>query len=139
MHRVFSSMALAAILLSGCVTASHQNLPVRSATVIETQQSLRKVFQSSMGGAAVGAAAGGVVGNQIGKGNGRKAATVLGVLGGAAVGAGVGGSERMVPYTIVSFRDNQTGELYEANLDGQWRPGMGIRYSITQDGKLVLR
>ena len=63
----------------------------------------------------------------------------LGVLGGAVVGAGAAGTEKMVPYTLVSFRDNQTGQMYEAAIDGPWRPGMAIRYSITEDGKLVLR
>lgn len=129
---------LLAAFLAGCASP-YQNLPVRTGTVTETQQSLRKVFQPSAGGAAAGAAAGGVVGHQIGKGNGRKVATALGVLGGAAVGAAAAGTEKMVPYSIVSFRDNETGQMYEAAIDGPWRPGMAIRYSLTEDGKLVLR
>ena len=63
----------------------------------------------------------------------------LGVLGGAAVGAAAAGTEKMVPYSIVSFRDNETGQMFEAAIDGPWRPGMAIRYSLTEDGKLVLR
>lgn len=74
-----------------------------------------------------------------GKGSGRKVATALGVLGGAAVGAAAAGTEKMVPYSIVSFRDNETGQMFEAAIDGPWRPGMAIRYSLTEDGKLVLR
>lgn len=132
-----SAMLLAAFL-AGCASP-YQSLPVRTGVVTETQQSLRKVFQPSAGGAAAGAAVGGIVGNQIGKGNGRKVATALGVLGGAVVGAGAAGTEKMVPYTLVSFRDNETGKMYEAAIDGPWRPGMAIRYSITEDGKLVLR
>lgn len=136
--RSFTSAMLLAVFLAGCAT-SYQHLPVRTGTVTETQQSLRKVFQPSAGGAAAGAAVGGVVGHQIGKGSGRKIATVLGVLGGAAVGSAAAGSEKMVPYSIVSFRDNETGQMYEAAIDGPWRPGMAIRYSLTEDGKLVLR
>ena len=113
-------------------------------TALEPEDAEREAHSALMGGgmmagAAAGAAVGGVVGHQIGKGNGRKVATALGVLGGAVVGAGAAGTEKMVPYTLVSFRDNQTGQMYEAAIDGPWRPGMAIRYSITEDGKLVLR
>lgn len=130
--------ALSAAWLVGCVSP-YQNLPVRTGTVIETQQSLRQEFQPSAGGAAAGAAVGGVAGHQIGKGNGRKVATVVGVLGGAAVGGTVAGTTKMVPYSIVAFRDNETGQMYEVAMDGPWRPGMVIRYSLTGEGKLVLR
>lgn len=137
--RSSAAILLLAAFVSGCATTNYQNLPIRAATVVDSQQSLRKVFTPSAGGAAAGALAGGVVGNQIGKGSGRKVATALGVIGGAAVGGTVAGTEKMVPYSIVYFRDNQSGEVYSANLDGQWQPGMGIRYSITEEGKLVLR
>ena len=136
--RTYTATLLLAAFMVGCATP-YQSLPVRTGTVTETQQSLRKVFQPSAGGAAAGAAVGGVVGNQIGKGSGRKVATALGVLGGAAVGAAAAGTEKMVPYSIVSFRDNETGQMFEAAIDGPWRPGMAIRYSLTEDGKLVLR
>ena len=136
--RTCTATLLLAAFMVGCATP-YQSLPVRTGTVTETQQSLRKVFQPSAGGAAAGAAVGGVVGNQIGKGSGRKVATALGVLGGAAVGAAAAGTEKMVPYSIVSFRDNETGQMFEAAIDGPWRPGMAIRYSLTEDGKLVLR
>ena len=92
--RACASTLLLAAFLAGCASP-YQNLPVRTGTVTETQQSLRKVFQPSAGGAAAGAAVGGVVGNQIGKGNGRKVATALGVLGGAVVGAGAAGHPPM--------------------------------------------
>ena len=136
--RACASTLLLPALLAGCASP-YQNLPVRTGTVTETQQSLRKAFQPSAAGAAAGAAVGGVVGNRIGKGSGRRVATALGVLGGAAVGAAAAGTEKMVPYSIVSFRDNETGQMFEAAIDGPWRPGMAIRYSLTEDGKLVLR
>lgn len=136
--RCIAPMLALIALLAGCASP-YQNLPVRTGTVTETQQSLRKVFQPSAGGAAAGAAVGGIAGNRIGKGNGRKLATVLGVVAGAAVGSAAAGTEKMVPYSIVSFRDNATGQMYEAAIDGQWYPGMAIRYSLTEEGKLVLR
>lgn len=129
---------LMAMILTGCAT-SYDNLPLRTGTVLDTQQSMRKVFQPSAAGAAAGAAAGGVIGNQIGKGSGRKIATALGVLGGAAMGGTMAGTEKMVPYSIVTWRDNETGKIYEAAIDGPWRPGMVLRYSLTETGKLVLR
>lgn len=138
MLRFIATLVSLIFVLAGCASR-YQNLPVRTGTVTETQQSLRKVFQPSAGGAAAGAAVGGIAGNQIGKGNGRKLATVLGVVAGAAVGGAAAGTEKMVPYSIVSFRDNITGQMYEAAIDGQWYPGMAIRYSLTDEGKLVLR
>ena len=66
--RTCTATLLLAAFMVGCATP-YQSLPVRTGTVTETQQSLRKVFQPSAGGAAAGAAVGGVVGHQIGKGN----------------------------------------------------------------------
>lgn len=139
MIRVMFPLVLAAALLTGCATNPHQSLPVRLGTVIETQQGLRPEFQPSTGGAVVGGVAGGLIGSQIGKGSGKKWATAIGVVGGAAVGAGAAGSTKMVSFVNVTFRDNVDGTLYDADLSGPWRPGMAIRYSLTPDGKLVLR
>lgn len=139
MNRFLMPLVLAASVLAGCATNPHATLPVRMATVIETQQGLRPEYQPSTGGAVAGAVIGGGVGSQIGKGNGRKLATALGVIGGAAVGASAGASTKMVPFTNVTFRDNHNGQIYDADLSGPWRPGMALRYSITEDGKLVLR
>lgn len=132
-------LVLAAAILAGCATNPHQSLPVRMGTVIETQEGLRPEFQPSTGGAVAGGVLGGVAGSHIGKGNGRKLATVIGVVGGAAVGAGAGGSTKMVRFVNVTFRDNASGQIFDADLSGPWRPGMAIRYSLTEDGKLVLR
>ena len=52
--RACASTLLLAAFLAGCASP-YQNLPVRTGTVTETQQSLRKVFQPSAGGAALGA------------------------------------------------------------------------------------
>ena len=50
--------------------------------------------RNSGAGAVMGAIAGGAAGNAIGKGNGRVAATALGVIGGAVLGNQIEGSGR---------------------------------------------
>ena len=54
--RTCTATLLLAAFMVGCATP-YQSLPVRTGTVTETQQSLRKVFQPSAGGAAAGAGA----------------------------------------------------------------------------------
>lgn len=125
-------------MLSGCAM-QYRNLPVRQGTITDSRQSLRPVYKPSGTGAAVGAVAGGVVGSQVGRGNGKKLATVAGILGGAAVGAAAGGSEELVPYSQVAFRDDFSGEEFRGAIDGQWQVGMKIRFSVAEDGKVILR
>ena len=48
--RTCTATLLLAAFMVGCATP-YQSLPVRTGTVTETQQSLRKVFQPSAGGA----------------------------------------------------------------------------------------
>jgi len=138
MPRLFNALCLLLLaLVAGCATVN--DLPVRTGTITQSAPSQRKVFLPSATGAAVGAAAGGVAGNQIGKGNGRKAATVLGVLAGAAAGATAGGRTEMIPISMVTFRDDVTGEEFRGTLDGAWPPGMRLRFSVTADQKIVVR
>lgn len=133
------ALSLAALaLLSGCAL-QYRNLPVREGTITDSRQSLRAVYKPSVGGAVAGAAVGGVVGSQVGKGNGKRLATVVGVLGGAAAGAAAGGSEEMVPYSQVAFRDDYTGEEFRGAIDGQWQVGMRIRFSVAEDGRVIIR
>ena len=133
-------LLLSAVLLcvlAACATHTQQ-LPLRTATVIEARQSMRAVTTPSLGGAAVGAAVGGVAGNQIGKGSGRKVATVLGLAGGTAIGAAAGSRTSMVPTTWVVLRDDVTGEVLNTDLDGAWQVGMRVRFSISGE-KFVMR
>lgn len=136
-NRLLALVILASAFLAGCASP-YKDLPIRRGTVIEAQPSLRMVYHPNANGAAVGALLGGVVGHQIGNGSGRKIATTLGVLSGATVGAATGRRE-MVPFTMLRFRDDTSGEMYDAEIDGAWQPGMAIRYSLTADGMLVLR
>ncbi|MGP1629890.1 MAG: glycine zipper 2TM domain-containing protein [Giesbergeria sp.] len=56
--------------------------------------------RTSGGGAVLGAIAGGAAGNSIGKGNGRAAATALGVIGGAVLGNHIEGNGRPEYQTV---------------------------------------
>ena len=90
-------------------------------------------------GTVVGAALGGVVGHQFGGGSGKKVATALGILAGAAAGATAAGTEELVPYSQVAFRDDASGEVFRGALDGQWQVGMRVRFSVAPDGKIIIR
>lgn len=124
--------------LAACAPAPRETA-IRSATVTDVQQSIRKEFVPSGGGALLGLAAGGALGNKIGGGNGRKAAAVLGALAGASVGGAMGGEERLVRYSVVTIRDPQSGELLRVPVEGDWKRGMLLRYSVTEDGKFIQR
>ena len=54
--------------------------------VVESVQAVQRKGEGTGIGAVAGGVVGGVVGNQIGKGNGRKAMTVLGAIGGGVAG-----------------------------------------------------
>jgi uncharacterized protein YcfJ len=136
---VFVVAIISVMLIAGCASP-YKDLPVREGTITDSRQSLRAVFKPSVGGAAAGAAVGGVAANQlVGKGTGKKLATVLGTLGGAAAGAVAGGTQEMVPYSQVAFRDDATGEEFRGAVDGQWQVGMRVRFSVAPDGKIILR
>lgn len=135
-HAVIIGLIILAI--SGCATR-YADLPVREGTVKESQHSMQKVFTPSMGGAAAGAAIGGVAANRIGKGSGRKWATAAGILAGGAIGAKGAGEYKMVPYSLIVFQDNKSLDEHRAAVEGHWQPGMLIRYSVSEDGDLILR
>lgn len=128
----------ASLLISGCASP-YLNLPVREGTVVDARYSMRQEFRPSTGGALAGGALGGVAGRQIGKGSGRKVATALGILAGASLGATAGGSTQMVPISLLVVRDNFDGREFRISVDGQWRPGMVMRYSVAQDGQFIVR
>lgn len=91
------SIIVASALIAGCSTGgTYRGNPEQSYTVnynLGRVQSVNVIHiqqpgATSGGGAIIGGLGGGVIGNQFGKGNGRKAMTILG----AVVGAGVGNS-----------------------------------------------
>ncbi len=130
-------MVASLALASGC--ASLAELPVRTGTISSASASMRPVFKPGVGGAAAGAAIGGVAGHQVGKGRGKKVATVLGALAGATAGAAMTGTTEMVPTSMVALRDDATGEQFQGTLDGNWQPGMKLRFSVRKDQTIIMR
>lgn len=124
-------------ILTGCATNPVAQQPIRTATIVESQPSLRNSFTPSGGGALAGGVAGGVLGNQIGKGNGRKLATVLGAVAGATAGAVANGTTSTVPVSLIVIRDDESGAVFRGTFDGQWRVGARVRYTMN-DGHIVL-
>lgn len=137
MKKLFLSLTFATFL-AACA-GPYAELPIYTATVTDVQKSMRKEFRGDAGGALLGAAAGGALGNQFGKGKGNKAATAVGALLGASTGAAMAGTEYMVPYSVVTYRDPQSGQLRRSAVDGMWEKGMAIRYSVKRNGEILLR
>lgn len=133
----FSMLTASFLFLTGC--ALFPELPVRTGTIVDSAPSMREVFVPTATGAAVGGAAGGILGHQVGKGSGKTAATVAGALVGAATGAAVGGSKKLVPTSIVTIKDDSTGEVLKTALDGSWQPGMKIQFSIDDSRRFIMR
>jgi outer membrane lipoprotein SlyB len=70
--------------------------------VVESVQAVQRKGEGTGLGAVAGGVVGGVVGNQIGKGNGRKAMTVIGAIGGGVAGHEI--EKRARAETVYSVR-----------------------------------
>jgi outer membrane lipoprotein SlyB len=86
---------------------------------------------TSGGGAVAGGLVGGVVGNQFGRGNGRTAATVLGLVGGALLGNTIE-SNNNGPRTYESYRvsiqtDTGAYRAFDVGSPGDLRIGDRVR------------
>ncbi|WP_353230832.1 glycine zipper 2TM domain-containing protein [Pseudomonas qingdaonensis] len=122
-----------AVVLAGCVSAPKEPPLVLYGQVVSVQPHQVNEQKVNVTGALVGGVAGGVVGNQFGKGNGRKAMTVLGVVAGAAVGSHVGAGYEVKEVTDLEVRmaDNSTIAVTTGNVGF----AIGQRVKITQQGK----
>ena len=119
------------LAFSGCSTVdSRASLPIHYGAIVDAKMSYKQSTQSNSGNVLVGAGIGGVVGHQMGKGNGKKVMTGVGALLGAALASNSSEKAVMVPATVVMIKDDDTGTLYHIMLDGNWRTGMAIRYSL---------
>jgi uncharacterized protein YcfJ len=112
-------VALAALGLSGTAQAQEVGRVITSTPIIQQVAVPRQVCnteqvvtpgQKSGAGAAMGAIAGGAIGNSIGNGNGRAAATVLGLFGGAILGDHVEGN---APSEVRNVQNCTTQTVYE--------------------------
>lgn len=140
------ALIIAAICLAGCADLQQKqvDLPVRWGTIVEASPSYRAgVKEGSAGATLAGGAIGGALGHQVGKGNGKKVATGLGVILGAATANAASEKQIMVPTTAVVITDDASNEAYQVMLDGNWRRGMKVRFSVQQgengDYQVIIR
>jgi uncharacterized protein YcfJ len=110
---VFSTLAA----IAGLAAAQEQGRVISSTPIVQQVAVPQQVCgtetyatapQPTGGGAVLGALAGGAVGNTIGRGNGRAAATALGVVGGALIGNQVESNGARPQYQTVERCQNQT-------------------------------
>ncbi|WP_374553352.1 outer membrane lipoprotein [Aquitalea pelogenes] len=121
------------ILLSACATVKPEDKNVFYGKVVSVRPFLAQETQPNGVGALVGATAGGVIGHQFGKGDGKTAMTVLGVLGGAVAGSQYNKQVINVPMTelVVQMPD---GSTFNVNVkDSGFQVGQQVM--ITQNGK----
>lgn len=123
MKKLFASIMVMASLV-GCATVP--STPPKQGMVVGIQNTTMAVNDPNLAGAAIGGIAGGVVGNQFGKGNGKKAMTILGALGGAAVGSQVN-AQKLVPGYRITLRAND-GEVVNFNSQQYIPVGQIIYY-----------
>lgn len=121
-------------VLSGCSTMGtpsySQNGRISSIRIFEVEEKV-----PSLGGAALGGTAGGIVGHQFGKGNGKTAMTVLGVLVGAGVGANAGSSIQLVQKAdVIVHLDDGNVERLVVEPRGLF---VGKRVNISKYGDTV--
>ena len=124
--------------MSGCTTQTNlvKPDPIYWGTVVEASPAYKRVTTSSTRPSAVGAVGGGIAGHQFGKGDGKKVMTGLGILvGGTALSTDKINS-RLVPATAVIIRDDKSRDTYKVMLEGKWREGMKLQYSLypSRDG-----
>ena len=151
---VLSALALA----SGASFAQEVARVISTTPVVQQVAVPRKVCtneqvavqgQKSGAGAVMGAIAGGAAGNAVGQGNGKAAATVLGLLGGAILGDHIEGSpqasvENVQRCSTQTFMENRTlgynvvyeyaGRQYSAQFPQD--PGPTVQLQIAAVGSV---
>lgn len=90
--------------------------------------------RSGTGGAIAGAVVGGVIGNQVGGGDGKKLATVAGVVGGAYAGKKIAENSDKTKYRVVVRMEDGRLETVTQNSVKNLRVGTSVRI---RDGKAV--
>lgn len=129
MRKLITLMA-ATIAMAGCAT---QQIPVRQATVIQSQLTSITKIKPTLLGAVAGGAAGYAIGKQIGKGDGNKVAKVTGAILGTTVGATALGDKVNVPASVIVMRDSSTGEQLSAVFEGDHPVGSTVNFYILND------
>lgn len=137
--KLFSSVVLSAILVGCGTNGTYRNMPEQAYTVnynLGRVQSVNVIYMSqpgatSGGGAVIGGLGGGVIGNQFGKGNGRKAMTILGAVVGAGVGNSIESSNNsfQVPYyeLFITLHNGQNMRILEQASGTNYYPGQYVK------------
>ena len=95
-----------------------------------------KERRSGTGGAIVGGLVGGLVGNQIGSGDGKKVATVAGVVGGAYAGKKIAENNDRTDYQITVKMDSGSTRVIDQGSIGRIQVGSRVK---VKNNKVSLR
>ena len=141
--KIFKAAALCSItslvLMTACTTYEPRNQSVRTSSSDNRQESrmgnvtnietYATSSRTSGGGALLGAIVGGALGNQVGKGDGRKAATVVGAVAGGVAGNQIEKrNKRDDEFYRVSIRfDNGSSAQYDYNDINDLRVGDRVK------------
>ena len=141
-----------AALGSGLCAAQEVGRVISSTPVVQqvavprqicSNESVSVPAQKSGAGVALGALAGGALGNAVGQGNGRAAATMLGIFGGAVLGDRIEGQgsqvqnvQRCTTQTVVENRVANYSVVYEYagrqyTVQMPYDPGPSVRLQVT--------
>ena len=121
----------AAILAAGTMLAAPAFDLCDNCGTVTNVKTVKKEGEASGGGAVIGGVLGGVLGHQVGSGNGRTAATALGVVGGALLGNSIeaqnNGPRVYESYRVSIQTDNGAFRAYDVPSPGDLRIGDRVR------------
>jgi outer membrane lipoprotein SlyB len=98
--------------------------------VVTSISAVKKEGAGTGVGAVIGGLVGGLAGNQVGGGDGKKIATVAGVIGGAVVGNKIEGNRNDDSYYVITV-DMDDGGQRTATVDNAAALGIGIGSPVT--------
>ncbi len=130
MNKLIAIILLALAIVATPMLASADCFDCGRITSIEAYTGHR----SGTGGAIAGALVGGVVGNQVGGGDGKKLATVAGVVGGAYAGKKIAENSGKTRYRIVVRMENGRLETVTQGSIKNLKVGNSVRI---RDGRAV--
>jgi outer membrane lipoprotein SlyB len=129
MKRLMSLAFLASILglgISNAAFARNYNYDCERCGTVQKIESFREPLNGT-GGAVVGAVVGGVVGNQVGGGDGKKLATVAGVVGGALAGKKIAENSEKTDYRVTVKMDGGYTKVVTQSSVGRMHVGSRVK------------
>jgi uncharacterized protein YcfJ len=156
-HVIAGIAGLALLSIHGSIFAQEQGRVISTTPVVSQvavprqvcsqEQVVSQAQQKSGAGALMGGVAGGVVGNSMGQGNGRAAATLIGIFGGAILGDKLEGGQQVATQNVQrcstqTFYENRAtaynvvyefnGKQYQVQLPQD--PGPFVSLQVTPVG-----